>query len=45
MGKGTVIATMMTIEWRYVGDFGGLPENKKLLANELGYALRLAGVA
>jgi len=35
---------MMTIEWRYAGDFGGLLQNKKLLANELGYALRLAGL-
>jgi hypothetical protein len=36
-GSGVVIATLTTTEWRYVGDFGALPQNKKLLANEIAY--------
>lgn len=36
-GNGTVIATMTTTEWRYVGNFGGLPQNKKLTANDIAY--------
>lgn len=36
-GKGVVLASMTTTEWRYVGDFGTLPQNRKLLANEIGY--------
>jgi hypothetical protein len=36
-GAGTVIATLTTTEWRYVGDFGSLPQNKKLLANDIAY--------
>ena len=36
-GAGTVIATQSTTEWRYGGDFGSLPQNKKLLANEIAY--------
>jgi hypothetical protein len=42
-GRGRVIASMMTLEWRYVGD-GGVDQNKKLLANEIGYQLHLGGV-
>jgi len=34
-GTGDVVATLTTTEWRYVGDFGSLPRNKKLLANEI----------
>ncbi len=42
-GYGTVIASMTTTEWRYVGGYtGSLPQNKKLLANEIGYQLHLA---
>ncbi len=36
-GAGRVIATLTTTEWRYVGDFGSLPQNKKLLANDIAY--------
>jgi uncharacterized repeat protein (TIGR01451 family) len=36
-GSGTVLATLTTIEFRYVGGFGSLPRNKKLLANEFAY--------
>jgi uncharacterized repeat protein (TIGR01451 family) len=36
-GSGTVLATLTTIEFRYVGGFGGIPQNKKLLANEFAY--------
>ncbi len=36
-GSGTVLATLTTIEFRYVGGFGGIPQNKKLLANEFVY--------
>ncbi|MDA3733855.1 hypothetical protein PBV87_20485 [Niameybacter massiliensis] len=36
-GKGVVIATLTTVEWRYVGGTGRLPQNKKLLANEFAY--------
>ncbi|MDP4010474.1 MAG: hypothetical protein Q8P37_01275, partial [Candidatus Spechtbacteria bacterium] len=42
-GSGKVIASQVTNEWRYVGNFGGLPQNKKLLANEIGYQRSLAG--
>lgn len=48
-GQGYVIATMTTTEWRYGGGFGdsqggkgNFPQNRKLLANELGYAYSLA---
>jgi hypothetical protein len=41
-GAGKVIATLSTIVWRYVGGFGGLPQNKKLLANEIAYQEYLA---
>jgi hypothetical protein len=43
-GSGVVFATLTTIEWRYVGGFGGLPQNKKLLANEFGTQLVRGGV-
>lgn|GEM_PF-5343123 len=33
-GRGRVPATRTTIEWRYVGDFVSLPQNKKLLAKD-----------
>lgn len=37
-GSGVVIASLTTTEWRYTaGGFGGLPQNKKLLANEIAY--------
>ena len=36
-GSGIVIATLTTTEWRYTGAFGSLPQNKKLLANEIAY--------
>ncbi|MEG1636347.1 MAG: hypothetical protein RR324_02425 [Cellulosilyticaceae bacterium] len=36
-GKGVVIATLTTTEWRYAGGIGNLPQNKKLLANEIAY--------
>ena len=36
-GMGRVIASMNTSAWRYVGGFGGLPQSKKLLANEIAY--------
>lgn len=36
-GKGTVIANMTTTEYRYVGGFGGLPQERKLLSNEIAY--------
>jgi uncharacterized repeat protein (TIGR01451 family) len=37
-GSGTVLATLTTIEYRYVGGLNGsLPHNKKLLANEFAY--------
>jgi len=41
-GAGKVIATLTTTEWRYAGDFGGLPQNLKLLANEIAYQDSLA---
>ena len=34
-GSGVVIASLTTTAWRYVGGFGGLPINKKLMANEI----------
>jgi hypothetical protein len=43
-GSGEVFATLTTIEWRYVGGFGDLPQNKKLLANEFGTQLVRGGV-
>ncbi len=36
-GNGIVIASQITNEWRYAGDFGSLLQNKKLLSNEIGY--------
>jgi len=36
-GKGLVVASMTSTEWRYVGDFGTLPQNKKLLANDIAF--------
>jgi hypothetical protein len=36
-GGGVVIASMTTTEWRYVGNFGSLPQNLKLLANDIAY--------
>ncbi len=41
-GFGRVIASLVTNEWRYVGGFGSLPQNRKLLANEFGYQRHLA---
>lgn len=43
-GAGRVIATMVTVEFRYVGgwSFGDLPQNKALLANQLAYAFAVA---
>ena len=41
-GRGRVIASMLTNEFRYVGGFGSLPQNRKLLANEFGYQHHLA---
>lgn len=39
-GQGTVLASMTTTEWRYVGGFDDShPRNPKLLANELALAL------
>ena len=43
-GCGRVIASLMTLEWQYIGD-GSLTSNKKLLANEIGYQLHLGGIA
>ena len=36
-GSGVVIVDMTTTEWRYVGAFGSLPQNKKLTANEIAF--------
>lgn len=36
-GRGKAIASMTTTEWRYAGGTGSLPQNKKLLANLIGY--------
>lgn len=42
-GRGRVIASMTTTEFRYAGGFGvTLPQNRKLLANEIGYQNHLA---
>jgi len=45
-GSGVVIASLTTTEWRYVGGFPelGLPQEKKLLANELAYQNYLASL-
>jgi hypothetical protein len=36
-GSGKVIATMMTLEWMYIGTFEHDVANKKLLSNEICY--------
>lgn len=43
-GEGWVIATLTTTEWRYVGNFGSLPQNRKLLANLIGFQTALASL-
>jgi hypothetical protein len=43
-GAGRVIAALTTTEWRYAGDFGSLPQNRKLLANEIAYQDSLAAI-
>jgi hypothetical protein len=41
-GRGVVIATLTTTEWRYAFDFGTRPATRKLLANEIAYQNCLA---
>lgn len=40
-GKGRVIATLNTVEWQYAGGGGQFAQNRKVLANEIGYPTQM----